>query len=210
MSFGNPEAIIFDMDGVLIDAREWHYLALNESLAFFGMEIDFSDHEVRFDGLPTRDKLRILSQESGLPNSLHGLVNRVKQERTLRIAGLRCFPKTHHHILLSSLKRNGVKLGLATNSIRETTESMLALAGLINFFDVIVTNEDVVNAKPDPEIYQLAMAKLDCAPERALIVEDSPFGIAAAEASGAKVLKVSGPHEVNVGTISNFFAGGLY
>ena len=60
-------AVVFDMDGVLIDAREWHYEALNEALELFGFTIDRESHLTRFDGLPTRDKLKALSQEKGLP-----------------------------------------------------------------------------------------------------------------------------------------------
>ena len=66
------KAVIFDMDGVLIDAREWHYEALNRALRLFGMEISRTDHLTTFDGLPTRRKLEMLSSTNGLPVELHG------------------------------------------------------------------------------------------------------------------------------------------
>ena len=66
------KAVVFDMDGVLIDAREWHYVALNRALALFGMEISRADHLTTFDGLPTRRKLEILSTTENLPRELHG------------------------------------------------------------------------------------------------------------------------------------------
>ena len=202
-------AVVFDMDGVLIDAREWHYEALNEALELFGFTIDRESHLTRFDGLPTRDKLKALSQEKGLPVELHGLINTVKQERTLRIAAARCFPQAHHLILLATLKRSGFKLGLATNSVRQTTEAMLTYAGLLDFFDVVVTNQDVAKGKPDPEIYEKAMQKLGVNPEEVLVVEDNPHGVAAATAAGAKVCIVSNPDEVHTETLRPFFKGGV-
>ena len=69
------KAIIFDMDGVLIDAKDWHYEALNRALKLFGYNISRYDHLVTFDGLPTRKKLEMLTREHGLPPSLHGFLN---------------------------------------------------------------------------------------------------------------------------------------
>jgi beta-phosphoglucomutase len=203
------QAVIFDMDGVLIDARDWHFEALNEALEMFGFTITLEEHLGRFDGLPTRDKLNLLSESKGLPRSMHPLINAVKQERTLRIAAQKCYPQAHHLILMAALKRSGVKIGLATNSVRATTEAMLTAAGLINFFDAIVTNQDVTHAKPDPEIYNTAMAKLNVKPQHTLVVEDNPHGIAAATASGAFVCRVQDPSEVHVEKLSAYFQGAL-
>ncbi len=69
------KAVLFDMDGVLIDAREWHYLALNRALQLFGKEISREDHLANFDGLPTRKKLERLSVDRGLPTELHEFIN---------------------------------------------------------------------------------------------------------------------------------------
>jgi HAD superfamily hydrolase (TIGR01509 family) len=206
---GELQAVIFDMDGVLIDARDWHFEALNEALGMFGFTITQEEHLGRFDGLPTRDKLNLLSESKGLPRSIHTLINAVKQERTLRIAAQKCYPQAHHLILMAALKRRGLKIGLATNSVRATTEAMLTAAGLIGFFDVIVTNQDVSHAKPHPEIYNSAMAKLNVTPEHTLVVEDNPHGVAAATASGALVCRVQDPSEVHVEKLSAYFQGGL-
>ena len=74
------KAILFDMDGVLIDAKDWHYEALNKALGLFGMEISRYDHLHSFDGLPTKEKLRMLSEEFYLPESLHSFINQMKQQ----------------------------------------------------------------------------------------------------------------------------------
>ena len=122
----NIEAVIFDMDGVLIDAKQWHYEALNSALELFGYTISLEEHLTRFDGLPTKSKLSTLTDEQGLPQELHSLINEIKQERTLRIAAQYCFPKPNLLTVLTYLKNEKYCLGLATNSIRMTTEAMIA------------------------------------------------------------------------------------
>ncbi len=62
------------MDGVLIDAKDWHYFALNKALGYFGYEITRDEHLTVFDGMPTREKLAILSRDKGLPQKLHNFL----------------------------------------------------------------------------------------------------------------------------------------
>ena len=77
------KAILFDMDGVLIDAKDWHYEALNKALGLFGLGISRYDHLHSFDGLPTRVKLKMLSEQYYLPEKLHPFINQVKQLYTM-------------------------------------------------------------------------------------------------------------------------------
>lgn len=203
------DTVIFDMDGVLIDAREWHFEALNDALELFGFSIDRQSHESRFDGLPTRVKLEILSKEFGLPKSLHPLINTVKQERTLRIAAAKCYPRPQHLILIAALKRGGIKVGVATNSIRQTTEAMLGYAGILPLLDVVVTNQDVTMSKPDPEIYLLAMERLGSVPNHTLVIEDNPNGVTAAKAAGCQVEVVASTEDVHLERIINHFSRGV-
>ena len=191
-------AVLFDMDGVLIDARDWHYEALNEALQLFGLEIHRSDHLNRFDGLSTKQKLMMLSEDGLLPVELHKTIEAVKQDRTLRIAAQKCFPNVSHQILISRLKHSGFKVGLVTNSIRKSTEFMLEYAGLLHFMDVVITNEDVAQGKPSPDGYNLAMSKLGVSPSETLVVEDGEYGIMAAESAGIEVIKVKDPSAVSI------------
>lgn len=192
------KAVLFDMDGVLIDATEWHYEALNEALAIFGFTIEREEHLARFNGMTTRKKLEILSSEKNLPRGLHGVISDIKQDRTLRLAAKKCFPTAAHLILLSTLKNRGVKVGVVTNSIRMTTEFMLKYAGISDFLDVLITNEDVSQPKPSPEGYLLGMKSLDAQPNETVVVEDGMHGIAAAKAAGARVVEVANPTEVSL------------
>lgn len=191
------KAILFDMDGVLIEAKDWHYEALNKALDLFGMPIDREAHLSTFDGLPTKDKLKILGKSKGLPSQLFGLINDLKQKYTQQIIYQRCAPLFHHQFALSSLKREGYKLAVCSNSIKETVKMMMNLAQLEEYLDLQLSNQDVSVAKPDPEIYTLAMNKLGTSPEETLILEDNDHGIQAAKASGAHVMVIGTVDDVN-------------
>src|SRR6266568_3529031 len=87
------KAVVFDMDGVLIEAKDWHYDALNRALRLFGYEISRYDHITTFDGLPTRKKLQMLTAENGLPVELHEFINDMKQRYTMEIVNALCKPR---------------------------------------------------------------------------------------------------------------------
>lgn len=191
------KALLFDMDGVLIDAKDWHYEALNKALGLFGLSISRFDHLHTFDGLPTKVKLQMLSEQYYLPEKLHPFINRVKQSYTQELIATRCRPMYHHEYALSHFHDAGYKIAVCSNSIRSTIVSMMEHAALMPYIDLIVSNEDVKKAKPDPEIYQTAMAKFGLKPEECLVVEDNPHGVQAGLASGAHVLKVATVFDVN-------------
>lgn len=190
------KAVIFDMDGVLIEARDWHYDALNRALRLFGMEITRYDHLATFDGLPTKRKLQILSAEGDLPTELHGFINDLKQRYTMEIVHAQCKPRFIHEFALSRLKAGGYRLAVCSNSIRDTIEVMMHKAALIDYLEFIISNEDVTHAKPHPEMYDMAIARMGLSPTECLIVEDNENGIRAARASGAHVMAVADVNEV--------------
>lgn len=185
------------MDGVLIDARDWHYDALNRALSVFGFNISLESHLTTFDGLPTRKKLKMLSDSYGLPLMLHEFINELKQEFTLQISYQKCKPTFNHQYALSRFHAEGYKMGVCSNSVRQSVESMMRLSNLEKYLDVLVSNEDVKKSKPDPEMYIKAMNQLGCKPSECLILEDNENGIKAAKASRAHLLKISEPNDVN-------------
>lgn len=195
------KAVIFDMDGVLIDARDWHYEALNRALGLLGYEITRYEHLTTYDGLPTARKLGMLTVERGLPAELHGFLNSLKQQYTLELVATRCKPVFHHQYALAQLRQAGYRLGVASNSVRRTVEEMMERADLMRYLDVCVSNEDVTRGKPDPEMYLKAMEALDVAPHETVIVEDNENGVRAATAAGGHVLVVEGPDDVTLDAI---------
>jgi beta-phosphoglucomutase-like phosphatase (HAD superfamily) len=199
-------AIVFDLDGVLIDAKEWHYEALNRALRLFGAEISRTEHLTTFDGLPTKRKLELLSTTEHLPSELHGFINELKQIYTMELINVCCKPIFIHEMALSTLKSRGLKLAVASNSIRPSVEAMLGRARLTKYLDLMLSNQDVLRPKPDPEIYSLAMKRLDVSPNETLIVEDNEHGIRAARASGAHVLVVKTVNDVNLTNIDSKLA----
>jgi beta-phosphoglucomutase-like phosphatase (HAD superfamily) len=197
------KAVIFDMDGVLIDAKEWHYISLNKALEKFGLQINRYDHLVTFDGLPTKKKLDMLSIQYNFPKGLHAFVNELKQLYTIEMVYTMCKPKFLQQYALSKLKIDGYKIAVCSNSIRNTIEIMMQKSALIDYLDFFLSNEDVKNSKPDPEIYNLAINKLNLNPNECLIIEDNEHGYKAAINSGANVLKVNNTDDVNYENIYN-------
>lgn len=190
-------AVIFDMDGVLIEAKDWHYEALNKSLGLFGMEISRYDHLATYDGLPTRMKLEMISAERGLPQSLHEFINKMKQQYTMELVHAHCKPRFYHQYALSRLKNMGYRLAVASNSVRDTVQLMLDKSLLIGYLDFTLSNQDVSIGKPNPEIYINAINRLGLMPEECLVVEDNENGKQAARESGAWLMEVSEVEEVN-------------
>jgi beta-phosphoglucomutase len=191
------------MDGVLIDAKEWHYEALNLALALFGHTITLEEHHTRFDGLATRTKLCMLSRDRGLPVGLHDFINEMKQCYTMDMVREKCMPTFQHQYALSGLKRQGYKVAVASNSVRASVVGMMELANLTGYLDLMLSNQDVSAPKPSPEIYQTAIRHFGLTPQECLVVEDNENGIRAAKAAGAHLLAVDDVSCVHLDAILN-------
>lgn len=195
------KAILFDMDGVLIDAKEWHYESLNRALDLFGMPISRYDHLTTFDGLPTKKKLEMLSAEGYLPKQIHSFLNEMKQQYTMDLVHTQCKPTFIHQYALSKLKDQGFRIAVCSNSIRNTIEQMMDRAMLTPYIDLIVSNQDVSKGKPDPEMYLKAMSFFGLHHSECLIVEDNENGIKAAKAAQGHLLVVEDVHDVTYDNI---------
>ena len=192
--------IIFDLDGVLVEAKKIHFDALNEALGE-KYEISMSEHLSKYDGLKTSEKLKMLSEDKGLPTELFSKVWDKKQNLTL--LKLKNLKKSDPLInCLSHFSSNGYKLACCSNSIRKTVLTVLSKLGIIEYFDYIISNEDVKNSKPHPEMYWKAISVMNCLPEETLIVEDSPFGLLAATRSKSNVMRVESPNDVTIENIN--------
>jgi len=189
--------VVFDLDGVLVDARELHYDALNLALAEVGEEyvINRSEHLSTYDGLSTRKKLGMLTLNKGLPENMHDFVWRTKQKKTVEIID-DFAPDFRIQNILKKLKSDGYMVACATNSIRETAKLQLIRKGFFEYIDFLYTNQDVNKPKPSSEIYMRCMLKADVDPNETLVVEDSHHGRKAALNSGAYLCPVKNSGDV--------------
>ena len=194
-------AILFDLDGVLVDACDWHYLALNRALEGIGLEpISREDHGTTYNGLPTNVKLKML----GLNEEQSKKVWQLKQDYTLDTIRENSHIQLEKIFLFEHLISCNIKIVCVTNSIHKTTMEMLRQTGQLEFFDFVVTNEDVENNKPHPDCYNFAVKKLDIHPTECIIVEDSPKGLESAMSSivsDSNIWKVKNSTEV---TLQNY------
>jgi HAD superfamily hydrolase (TIGR01509 family) len=137
----------------------------------------------------------MLSEKKNLPVELHKQIWEGKQKITLqKLKELQ--PNQSLQVLMNSLVEDGYKIAVCSNSIRKTVLTVLSKLGIMEFMDYIISNEDVQNSKPHPEMYWRAISKMGCLPEETLIVEDSPYGLLAASRSKAHILRVKNPQEV--------------
>lgn len=187
------KTIIFDLDGVLVDAKEIHYESLNKALGEYS--ITWDEHLSIYDGLKTNQKLDMLHDRKGLPKEKFKEIWDNKQTYTLQsLRNLKYNPDLV--TTMTMLVNEGYKLAVCSNSIRKTVLTVLSKLGIIEFFDLILSNEDVKNSKPHPEIYWKAISMVGCLPEETLIIEDSPYGLLAASRSKSHVFRVKSPIEV--------------
>jgi HAD superfamily hydrolase (TIGR01509 family) len=189
--------VIFDLDGVLVDSREIHYTALNLALSGFGAQyvISWDEHLSKYDGLPTTKKLKLLTEEKGLPVGLHDAVWRLKQEHTILLYQ-QIRPNPTIELIFKTLHKHGIHVAVASNSIRQTMIMALSRLCAIEHVDFMISNEDVKYPKPYPEMYWKCMVALKATPASTVIVEDSHIGREGALASGATLLPVRDTSDV--------------
>lgn len=186
--------IIFDLDGVLVEAKKIHFESLNDALDE-RYKISWEEHLSKYDGLKTNQKLEMLTLDKKLPIESYKEIWGKKQINTIK--SLRTLsPSIILSETIQKLSDDGYKIAVCSNSIRKTVLTVLGKLNIVEFFDLVLSNEDVVNSKPHPELFWKAMSLMNCLPEETLIIEDSPTGLLAANRSKANVMRVSNPKEV--------------
>ena len=196
--------IIFDLDGVLIDSKNIHFKTLNKVLSKINKKyiISKKDQKNIYEGLPTIKKLEILTNLHNLPKELYEIINKKKQEYT--IEEFKKIKLDNELIkIFSYLKEKKIMIGVASNSTRKTLDMCLHNLGIDKYIDISLSNEDVVNPKPNPEIYIKCINYFNVDPNFVIIFEDSKIGIQAAKASGSKVIEITKRSDINLKFIKN-------
>ncbi len=181
-------AALFDLDGVLVLSAPAHHAAYQALLAVEGVEFGLADFERVCLGRPRRDALSVLFPAAD--EARMALLMAEKERLTRRHVeeyGLEAVPGALDFV--RSLRAHGWRTAVVTAS--RTPELLLGAISVEVLFDVVVGGGDVVRPKPAPDGYLLAAERLGVPIERCLVVEDSPIGVQAAKAAGARVLAIT-------------------
>lgn len=200
--------VIFDLDGVLIDFCDVHYHSLNNAIRSVVGDtfcISESDHSTIYNGKSTKTKLEMLT-ERGLPVSKVDDIHQMKQKLTLEAIHDKISINQELRDILQALRGKGIKVVCATNCIRPTLEAALTSLGVLDCFDFTLSNQDVSQQKPSPEIYTLSMSRANCSPTETIIFEDSWVGLTAAIKSGAFVQRVTHVSDITLAFVEESIA----
>jgi beta-phosphoglucomutase len=173
-------AVIFDMDGVLVDGEPLHFAAVNQLLGEEGRAVTLEQYKPY---MGTKSGWSEMIRDFGLsqPYEHYSVRYREMILESYR-ANSAALPGAVE--LVRGLRKAGMTIAVASSSILPWVEACLERMGLLDAFDDIITGSDVENGKPDPEIYLLAASRLHVDPHQCLAIEDAPAGIESAHAAG--------------------------
>ena len=198
-----PGAVIFDFDGVITDSEILHLRAFNQVLAQFDIEITTKDYYRDYLGLTDLDCFRTLAHQGRLKLGYHQIEDLVKQKNRVFeqlatsdggiIEGVRGF--------LKMLRQNNIPMAICSGAVQAEIELILEKARLRDFFEVIVSAEQVKKGKPDPEGFLLTLQKLNektknpIGPNQCIVIEDSHWGLEAAKAGGMHTVAITNSYD---------------
>lgn len=186
------KALLFDLDGTLVDSEHFHFNTWNELLAESDVQLDYHDFLKNYAGIPLPGNASRLKELYVIETSLEDLIARkeiltVERLKTSEI-GLMPFVQDTMDYFFSK----EIPMALVTASKRPDVDEMFLKNGLGKFFKLLITRSDVKNSKPDPESYNLAVEKLGFAKEECLVFEDTLNGLRAAKAAGLTCFVIQG------------------
>lgn len=196
--------VLFDLDGVLVETRQLHYFAFQRALKLAQLNIDETTHAAIYDGLPTKIKLKNLALKYCLNEETIKRIDLEKQRQTIEMLRNSITADSEKIALMKYLKDLNIKIAICSNSRRESLDIVINRLGISKLIDLSLSNDDVAEPKPSPEIYFLAMKYFNAKPLECIILEDSPYGLTAANASGAQVIKVNNCFEVNINLFEKY------
>lgn len=185
-------AIIFDMDGVLLDSESLHYQAIHELMESRGCQYSVELLH-KYCGVPEKEIWPYLMRDVGMTGEDAGQMMEehwVRYRKLLEQNGIPEFPGTKKFLML--LKKKGYRIAVASASLKSVIEDYLQKLNLQGCFDVIVSAQECRHGKPEPDVFLLAAEKLDVKPEECMVIEDSVKGMIAARRAGMKWIGFDG------------------
>lgn len=181
------KAFIFDMDGVIIDSEPIHFEIDVETMKYFGVTI--APHELdRFVGMTNPEMWSILKQEYSIPQSVSEITEYQLKSKIELIRSTDLAPIEGIQELIFDLKKNNILIGLASSSPRAFINEVLRKYNFFEYFDSIISGEEVTKGKPAPDIYLEVSNQLNSKPNECWVLEDSKNGVQAAKAAGMKCI----------------------
>jgi len=184
-------AVIFDMDGVLIDSVALNWQAYNQILAEYDVHVPSSELH-HYVGRPLVQQLQMLNKRYSLQLATLDFQDKADAIRVELFAKIR--PKPGVGTLLRELRKHNVPIAVGSSATAALVKNRLTTAGIYNLFDVVVTQEDVSVHKPHPEVFLAAAEKLGVNPDKCVVIEDAPVGIEAAKNARMKCCAVMTPY----------------
>lgn len=184
----NLQAVVFDMDGVIIDSHPAHRRAWQAFLDSLGRPVALNELDFILDG---RKRCEILRYFLGNISDEEAAILGKKKDEFFREAALDLPLIPGVQVLLDSLRAEQISMGLATSASSSRTRSTLRRLSLDQHFRVVVTGDDVAEGKPNPAMYRMACQALGVDPSRTVAIEDAVSGVIAARGAGMKCIGVS-------------------
>ena len=186
------KAIIFDMDGTLLESTEADYMAWEKVFKAYGRDLTYQSY-VPLLGIRSVDVIRNILGFSNETDVARVLIE--KYERFVDYVNEHPVkPVVATDDFLQHLSKYDVQVGLATSSRQQKTMLLLQRLDFLKYFNAIVTGEQVQNSKPAPDIFLRAAEKLNIDPQHCLVIEDGPIGVAAAKSAGMKCIAITTTH----------------
>ena len=187
------EALIFDFDGLILDTETPEFDVLSEIYAEYGVELSIVKwgQVIGGSGAADFDLVAELEQLTGLSIDRQLVMGRWRAEADARIGANPVLPGVID--LLDDAQSRGLRLSVASSSPHWWVDTHLTRLGLFERFEYVICADDVTRTKPSPELFNLALSKLNVRADRAIIFEDSPNGVKAANAAGVPVVVVPNP-----------------
>jgi beta-phosphoglucomutase len=189
--------LIFDIDGVLLKSKKLHEISLIMALRHYGYDISTEYHKEHLDGLPTKMKLEKLN----IPKNIRNEIFDLKQKYTMEQADQHLARNKDVRSIFQKIHADGYKIAVASNAIKDFCALTIDILEIGEYVNTIMSNEDVSEPKPSPEIYVKIMNSFQCAASETLIFEDSKVGLAAAFSSGANVFIVEDTKDITIESI---------